>query len=270
MTLFAPPVLVAGPCVLEHEALNLQVAERLAELGVRLGVRVIFKASYLKANRARPDAPRGPGRDAGLLALARVRDATGLPILTDIHESGDAVPAAAVCDALQIPALLARQTVLIEAAAATGRPLNLKKGPWMAPEEMAGAVAKAREAGATDIAVTERGTAFGYGDLVVDMRSFARLRAATRAPVLFDATHAVQQPGRGPGGASAGQRDHVPALLAAAAAAGCDGFFVETHPDPARAPSDGATMWPLAALEGLIERALAVWHASRESEARRA
>ena len=264
MTPFPPPVLVAGPCVLEDDALNLRVAERLAGLAVRLGVGVIFKASFTKANRARGDAPRGPGRDRGLALLARVRAETGLRLLTDVHEPADVAPAAAVCDVLQIPAFLARQTPLIEAAAASGRPLNLKKAQWMAPEDMAGAVAKARAAGAGPVAVTERGTAFGYGDLVVDMRSFARLRAATGAAVLFDATHAVQRPGRGAGGASGGERAHVPALLRAAAAAGCDGFFLETHPAPDRAPSDGAAMWPLDDLEPLLERTLAIWHAARE------
>lgn len=264
--LFTSPVLVAGPCLVEDDDVNLRIADCLAELGVRVGVRVVFKASYLKANRARPDAPRGPGLDGGLAALRRVREVSGLPVLTDIHETTHAAPAAVVCDILQIPAFLARQTALIEAAARTGCALNLKKGQWMAPEEMAGAVAKAREAGATQVAVTERGTAFGYGDLIVDMRSFGRLRAATKAPVLFDATHAVQQPGRGPGGASGGQREHVPALMAAAAAAGCDGFFIETHPDPCRAPSDGNTMWPLDALGALVERTLHVWQSARAAE----
>jgi 2-dehydro-3-deoxyphosphooctonate aldolase (KDO 8-P synthase) len=257
------PLVVAGPCLLEDDALNLCVAEALAGVALRLGVRVIFKASYLKANRARPDAPRGPGLDAGLARLARVRDATGLPLLTDIHEPGHAAAAAQVADVIQVPAFLCRQTDLLEAAGRTGKPVNLKKGQWMAPEDMRGAGDKVRGAGGGALAITERGTFFGYGDLVVDMRSFARLRVATGAAVLFDATHAAQRPGAGPDGASGGAREHVPALLWAAAAAGVDGFFLETHPDPARAPSDGATMWPLAELEPLLERALDVWHAAQ-------
>jgi 2-dehydro-3-deoxyphosphooctonate aldolase (KDO 8-P synthase) len=257
------PVVVAGPCVLEDDALNLRVAETLAALGVRLGVRVIFKASFAKANRSRAAAPRGPGLGPGLERLARVRDVTGLPLLTDIHEPAQAVPAAAVVDVIQIPAFLCRQTDLLEAAGRTGRAVNVKKGQWMAPEAMRGAVEKVTAAGGGPVAVTERGTFFGYGDLVVDMRSFARLREATGVPVLFDATHAVQHPGLGPDGRSAGGREHVPALLRAAAAAGADGFFLETHPDPALAPSDGDTMWPLDELEPLLESALDVWQAAR-------
>jgi len=262
------PVLVAGPCVLEDDALNLRVAERLAALATRLGLRVVYKASYAKANRTRGAAPRGPGLELGLARLARVRAETGLPLLTDVHETGEVAAAAPVVDALQIPAFLCRQTPLLEAAGRTGKPVNVKKGQWMAPEEMLGAVEKVRAAGGGPVAVTERGTFFGYGDLVVDMRNFARLRAATGAAVLFDATHAVQQPGRGPGGGSDGRREHVAALLAAAAAAGADGFFVETHPAPENAPSDGATMWPLGELDSLIERALDVWRAVREGTVR--
>jgi len=254
------PLLVAGPCVLENDDLHLRVAEALAGLAARLGLRVIFKASYLKANRSRPDTPRGPGLDRGLRMLERVRDASGLPVLTDVHESQEAAAAAAVADYLQVPAFLARQTPLLEAAGRTGRPVNIKKGQWMDPEEMVGAAEKLRRAGCADVAVTERGTFFGYGDLVVDMRSFRRLRDVTGGFVLFDATHAVQQPGRGAGGTSGGRRRHVPDLLCAAAAAGADGFFLETHPDPAVAPSDAETMWPLADLESLVERALGVWH----------
>jgi 2-dehydro-3-deoxyphosphooctonate aldolase (KDO 8-P synthase) len=168
-------------------------------------------------------------------------------------------------DALQVPAFLSRQTDLLVAAGRTGLPVNVKKGQWMAPEAMAGAAEKVRGGGSTDLAVTERGTMFGYGDLVVDMRAFARLRRATGATVLFDATHAVQQPGLGEGGVSAGSRDAVPALLLAAAAAGADGFFLETHPEPERALSDGATQWPLDALESLLVRTLEVWHASRRA-----
>ncbi len=262
---FGPgPFLIAGPCVVEDDRLNLQVGERLAELAQRLGIAVTYKASYDKANRSRLAAARGPGVEAGLEALARVRQATGLPILTDVHEVAQLAAAAAVADVLQIPAFLCRQTDLLVAAGRTGKPVNVKKGQWMSPEGMAGAVEKVRSGGAAAVAVTERGTFFGYGDLVVDMRNFARLRAACRAPVVFDGTHSVQQPGRGQEGASGGLREFIPALLNAAAAAGADGFFLETHPDPAHAPSDGPNMIPLAELEDVVARALDVWHAARK------
>jgi len=260
---FPAPVLVAGPCVLEDDTLNLRIAEALAELRVRLGVSVVFKASYAKANRSRAEAPRGPGLERGLELLARVKRETGLPVLTDVHECAEVAAAAEVADALQVPAFLCRQTPLLEAVGRSGRAVNVKKGQWMAPDAMAGAVEKVRGAGGTEVAVTERGTFFGYGDLVVDMRSFARLKEAICGPVLFDATHAVQRPGAGPEGASGGERRHVPALLAAAAAAGADGFFLETHPAPDGAPSDAASMWPLADLEALVERALDVRAAAR-------
>jgi 2-dehydro-3-deoxyphosphooctonate aldolase (KDO 8-P synthase) len=264
---FGPgPFLIAGPCIVEGDQLNLQVGERLAQLAVRLGIPVIYKASYDKANRSRLAAARGPGIEAGLEALARVRTATGLPILTDVHEVAQLASASAVADVLQIPAFLCRQTDLLVAAGRTGKPVNVKKGQWMSPEGMAGAVEKVRSGGAATVAVTERGTFFGYGDLVVDMRNFARLRSACRAPVVFDATHSVQQPGRGEEGASGGLREFIPALLCAAAAAGADGFFLETHPEPARAPSDGPNMIPLAELEGLVARALDVWHAARKHD----
>jgi 2-dehydro-3-deoxyphosphooctonate aldolase (KDO 8-P synthase) len=252
------PVLIAGPCALERDEINLTIAEAIAGLGQRLGIPVIFKGSFDKANRARAHAPRGLGLERGLAALERVKGASGLAVLTDVHEAAQVPHVAGVADALQIPALLARQTDLLAAAGGSGKPVNIKKGQSMSPDDMVGAVEKVRRAGGTEVVVTERGTFFGYGDLVVDMRIFPRLRAAAGVPVLFDATHAVQQPGRGPGGASAGAREWVPALLCAAAAAGADGFFLETHPDPATAPSDAATMWPLAELEPLVERALDV------------
>jgi len=257
------PLLVAGPCVIETEPVLLEIADRLADLGTRLGLPVCLKASFDKANRARLAAPRGPGLDAGLRVLERVKSRSGLPVLTDVHEPAQAAAAVEVVDALQVPAFLCRQTDLLVAAGKAGVPVNVKKGQWMAPEAMAGAVEKVRSGGATEVAVTERGTAFGYGDLIVDMRSFARLREATSATVLFDATHAVQQPGQGTDGASGGQREHVPALLRAAAAAGVDGFYLETHPDPARALSDARTQWPLDQLEELVSRALDIWHAGR-------
>jgi 2-dehydro-3-deoxyphosphooctonate aldolase (KDO 8-P synthase) len=253
------PFLIAGPCVVEPGDVLPRVAETLARIGAARGLPVCFKASFDKANRARRDAPRGPGLEEGLRVLERVRAASGLPVLTDIHEPAQAAPAAEVADALQIPAFLCRQTDLLIAAGHTGRPVNVKKGQWMQAEAMAGALDKVRSGGSTDVAVTERGTFFGYGDLVVDVRNFARLRAATGAAVVFDATHAVQQPGQGTGGGSGGQREHIPALLAAAAVAGADGFFVETHPDPATALSDSATQWPLDRLDALIGRTLDLW-----------
>ncbi len=259
------PFLIAGPCVVESDELNVRVGEALAELAVKLGIGVIYKASYDKANRSRLNAPRGPGLESGLSALEKVRSATGLPILTDVHDPAHVPLAARVADVLQIPAFLCRQTDLLIAAGRAGRPVNIKKGQWMAPEEMRGAVEKVRAGGAPEVAVTERGTFFGYGDLVVDMRSFSRLRAACNVPVIFDATHSVQQPGQGSEGSSGGQREFIPPLLYAAAAAGADGFFLETHPDPARAPSDGPNMVPLDQLAGVVGLAVEVWHRVRET-----
>src|SRR5262245_37744323 len=214
---------------------------------------VCFKASFDKANRASGTSPRGPGLEEGLRALERVRASTGLPVLTDIHEADQAAQAAEVVDVLQIPAFLCRQTDLLVAAGRTGRPVNVKKGQWMSADGMTGSVEKVRSGGSRDVAVTERGTFFGYGDLVVDMRNFARLRDATAVPVIFDATHSVQRPGLGSAGATGGEREHIPALLAAAAGAGADGFFLETHPDPAGAASDAATQWPLDRLPALLD-----------------
>ncbi len=258
------PFLIAGPCVIEPGDVLPRVAGTLAQLAASRGLQVCFKASFDKANRARGDAPRGPGLEEGLRMLERVRAEFGLPILTDIHESVQAAPAAEVADVLQIPAFLCRQTDLLVAAGRTGRPVNVKKGQWVQAETMAGALDKVRSAGSTDVAVTERGTFFGYGDLVVDMRNFARLRTAAGAPVVFDATHAVQQPGQGAGGASGGNREHIPALLAAAAVAGADGFFLETHPAPAAALSDSATQWPLDRLDALIGRTLDLWYRAHD------
>jgi len=259
------PFLIAGPCVVESDDLNLRVGEALAELGAKLGLHVVFKASFDKANRSRLAAPRGPGLDRGLGALERVRSATGLPILTDVHEPAQVAAAARVADVLQVPAFLCRQTDLLVAVGRANRAVNVKKGQWMAPDAMAGSIEKVRAGGAPEIAVTERGTFFGYGDLVVDMRNFARLRTACGVPVVFDATHSVQQPGQGNDGASGGVREHVPSLLYAAAAAGADGFFLETHPDPDHAPSDGATMIPLDQLPGMLGVALEVWQRARDA-----
>src|SRR5881227_3130889 len=209
----ATPFLIAGPCVVESDTLNLRIGEALAELGTKLGVHVIYKASYDKANRSRLKGARGTGLERGLQALATVRSETGLPILTDVHDAVQVSAAAQVADVLQIPAFLCRQTDLLVVAGRAGRAVNVKKGQWMAPEGMAGAVEKVRAGGAPEIAVTERGTFFGYGDLVVDMRNFVRLRTTCGTPVVYDGTHAVQQPGQGPEGSSGGAREYIPTLL---------------------------------------------------------
>ena len=253
--------LIAGPCVIEDDALNLRVGDHLAALAERVPGGIIYKASFDKANRSNPGAHRGPGLHEGLAALDRVRQATGLRILTDVHLPEQCAPAAQVADVLQIPAFLCRQTDLLEAAGATGKPVNVKKGQWMHPEGMRGAVDKVRAAAnpPSEVAVTERGTFFGYGDLVVDMRDFSRMRAACAAPTIFDATHSVQQPGKGQGGSSGGAREFIPSLAMAAVAAGANGLFMETHPDPDHAPSDGPNMVPLEELDALIERTVALW-----------
>ncbi len=257
--------LIAGPCQLEDDTLNLRVAEALARLAEHVPGGVIFKASFDKANRSNVDGVRGPGLEAGLAALERVRAATGLPILTDVHEASQCAIAAEVVDVLQIPAFLCRQTDLLLAAGATGKAVNVKKGQWMHPEGMRGAVRKV-EAGATlaaveagALAVTERGTFFGYGDLVVDMRSFARMRESCEVPVIFDATHSVQRPGQGAGGTSGGAREFIPPLTLAAIAAGAQGLFIETHPDPDHAPSDGPNMLRLDQMTDLMARVVDIW-----------
>jgi 2-dehydro-3-deoxyphosphooctonate aldolase (KDO 8-P synthase) len=263
-----PFFLIAGPCVLEDDVLNLTIADALARLAEDLRLPVLYKASFDKANRSQAVSPRGPGLQAGLDQLVRIRTETGLPVLTDIHEAGQAQAAAEACDVLQIPAFLCRQTDLLAAAGATGRPVNVKKGQWMAPEEMAGAVQKVRQGRAAargpesggdagGVAVTERGTFFGYGDLVVDMRSFLRLGTATAAPVVFDGTHSVQRPGMG-AGISGGTPEFIRPLVMAAVAAGADGLFLEVHPDPRSAPSDSTNMLALEALPPLIEQVLAL------------
>ncbi len=253
--------LISGPCVLEDDAVNLGVAEKLAGLSLELGLPVIFKASFDKANRTSAGSPRGPGLERGLRRLERVRQETGLPLLTDVHQPDQCAAAAEVVDVLQIPAFLCRQTDLLERAGSTGKPVNLKKGQWLGPDGVKGAVDKVRRAGAAGVAVSERGTFFGYGDLVVDMRGFSRLRQSCGVPVIFDGTHSVQRPGAAlqdgmP--ASGGEPAHTPALVRAAVAAGADGLFLEVHPDPASAPSDAATMLPLDRLKPLLEEALAV------------
>jgi 2-dehydro-3-deoxyphosphooctonate aldolase (KDO 8-P synthase) len=261
-SLFPPEkfFVIAGPCVVEDDALNLTIARELKRLSARVPGGIIFKASFDKANRSNRDAHRGPGVSEGLRALERVAQDTGMPVITDVHLPEQCAPAAEIADALQIPAFLCRQTDLLHAAGATGRAVNVKKGQWLQPEGMRGAVDKVRGAGkASDIAVTERGSFFGYGDLVVDMRSFERMRAATGCPTVFDATHSVQRPGLGEGGASGGAREFIPPLALAAVAAGANGVFLETHPDPDNAPSDGPNMLPLSELEGLVNRMVAVW-----------
>lgn len=246
---------IAGPCVLESEELALATAETLRGIGSRLALPLIFKSSFDKANRTTHESYRGPGLDEGLRILERVKEATGLPLLTDVHEKAQCAPAARVCDVLQIPAFLCRQTDLIVAAAATGRPLNLKKGQFMAPDDMRRAVDKARSTGNERITVTERGFSFGYHNLVVDMRSFAMLHEEGVA-VLYDVTHSLQLPG---GGAeSGGLRRFAEPLARAAVAAGADGVFLEVHPDPEHARSDSAVQLPLGRAEALLGSLLAV------------
>jgi 2-dehydro-3-deoxyphosphooctonate aldolase (KDO 8-P synthase) len=258
-----PFFLIAGPCVLEDDALNLAIGEALARLSDDLGLPIVFKASFDKANRSSDGSPRGPGVEEGLRKLERVRAETGLPLLTDVHLPEQCAPVAEVVDVLQIPAFLCRQTDLLRAAGATGRPVNVKKGQWMAPAEMKGAVRKVRSAadGAgvehPAVGVTERGTFFGYGNLVVDMRSFALLREACEAPAVFDGTHSVQRPGEG-AGISGGEPRHIPTLVRAAIAAGADALFLETHPEPAKGLSDTTNMLPLDRLRPLMEEVLAL------------
>jgi 2-dehydro-3-deoxyphosphooctonate aldolase (KDO 8-P synthase) len=249
--------LMAGPCVLEDDELNLEVARALARVSGRLGLPIVFKASYDKANRSKADSARGPGLERGLERLAKVKGETGLPLITDIHEPFHAAKAARVVDVLQIPAFLCRQTDLLVAAGETGRVVSIKKGQWMAPEEMTHAVEKVRLAGSPEVVVTERGTFFGYGNLVVDMRSFRRVREAAGVRVIFDGTHSVQRPGKA-AGSSGGDPEHIPSLVLAAVAAGCDGLFLETHPRPASAPSDATNMLALEELEPLLERVQAI------------
>ena len=261
----APFFLIAGPCLLEDEDLNRRIAEAVARTAEQFSIPAIFKGSFDKANRSSFESPRGPGLELGLELLDQVRSELGVPVTTDIHEASQAAAAAEVVDLLQIPALLSRQTDLVLAAAASGRPVNLKKGQWMAPEDMANQVSKARSGGATGVAVTERGTSFGYHNLVVDMRSFAIIKETCGCPAIFDASHAVQLPG-GAGSLSAGEPRHIPTLAAAAAAAGADALFVEVHPEPASAPSDASSMLPLDRLAEVVERVLAIRGALAASE----
>ncbi len=247
-----PLFVIAGPCVIESRELVLRTAERLRDVSRRVGVPLVFKASFDKANRSSGESFRGLGMNEGLEILAEVRRELGMAVLTDVHESEQAAPVAAVVDVLQTPAFLCRQTDFIRTVASTGKPVNIKKGQFLAPGEMRNVVTKAKQAsGADNILVCERGYAFGYNNLVSDMRSLAIMRE-TGCPVVFDATHSVQLPG-GQGSASGGQREFVPVLARAAVAAGVAGVFMETHPDPARALSDGPNAWPLDLMEPLLK-----------------
>ena len=251
-----PFFLIAGPCVVESEELQLQTAERLKAIADKLGIFFIFKSSYDKANRSSDKSYRGPGMDEGLRILAKVRDEIGVPILTDVHDIPQIATVAEVVDVMQTPAFLARQTDFIHAVAASGKPVNIKKAQFMAPHDMVNVVEKARSAAQAagvneeTIMVCECGASFGYNNLVSDMRSLAIMRE-TGCPVVFDATHSVQLPG-GQGTKSGGQREHVPVLSRAAVAAGVSGLFMETHPDPEKAMSDGPNAWPLDRMEPLL------------------
>ena len=253
-------LLIAGPCVAESLRLCRDVAAALAELCRRLDVALIFKASYDKANRTSADGYRGPSLDRGLNWLAEIKQDLAVPVLADVHEAGQAAAAGQVLDCIQIPAFLCRQTDLLTAAAETGRAVNVKKGQFMAPWDMAHAVAKVRGAGNDNVLLTERGTCFGYNRLVTDFRAIPQMQQY--APVIFDATHSVQEPG-GLGSASGGQREYAPLLAAAALAAGADGLFIETHPDPPNARSDAASQIPLAEMESVLGRCLAIFTAAR-------
>lgn len=255
-------LVIAGPCVIEDESLTMTIAERLAAIAGRLGVNLVFKASFDKANRTSIDAYRGPGLEKGLAILDHIRQATGLPVTTDIHEPTQAAAAGAVCELLQIPAFLCRQTDLLVAAAATGRAVNVKKGQFLAPWDMQYVINKLAAGGCEDILVCERGTFFGYGRLASDVKSLVQLQQLG-APVVFDATHSVQQPG-GLGGSTGGNRELVEPLARSAVAVGVDGLFFETHPDPDASPSDGPNMVPLDEFEQLLTRLMALRQAVEE------
>jgi 2-dehydro-3-deoxyphosphooctonate aldolase (KDO 8-P synthase) len=258
--------LIAGPCVLEDEGMALETARELKRVAAALDIPYVFKASYAKANRSAGDSFRGPGREEGLATLARVREAAGVAVTSDIHEVAEVAAAAAVLDLLQIPAFLCRQTELIEAAASSGKPVHLKKGQFLSPGSMGLAVDKARRAGATGVIVTERGTTFGHGDLVVDFRGIA-IMGAIGCPVFFDATHSVQRPG---GKETSGERAYIPLLARAAVAAGVDGIFLEVHPNPAEAQSDRESQWPLGEVEPLLRSLLKIRRAVADTAVREA
>ncbi|NLR75819.1 MULTISPECIES: 3-deoxy-8-phosphooctulonate synthase [Leeia] len=253
-----PLFLIAGPCVIEGEQFSIDVAGQLKEIAAAAGVPFIFKSSFDKANRSSGQSFRGYGMDEGLRILAEVRKQVGVPVLTDVHDTWQIEPVAAVVDVLQTPAFLCRQTDFIQAVACAGKPVNLKKGQFLAPWDMKNVVDKAKAAngGLDNIMVCERGASFGYNNLVSDMRSLAVMRE-TQCPVVFDATHSVQLPG-GQGSSSGGQREHVPVLARAAVAAGVAGVFMETHPDPAQAKSDGPNAWPLGKMRDLLQTLVAL------------
>ena len=251
-----PFFLIAGPCVVENETLQVDVAGRLKELTQRLGIPFVFKSSYDKANRSSVSSYRGPGIEEGLRILAEVKRQVGVPVLTDVHEDTPFGEVASVVDMLQTPAFLCRQTNFIVNACSAGRPVNIKKGQFLSPWEMQNVVDKARSTGNPGILVCERGFSFGYNNLVSDMRSLAVMRS-TGCPVVFDATHSVQLPG-GQGTSSGGQREFIPVLARAAVATGVSGLFMETHPDPAHALSDGPNAWPLERMESLLTTLLAL------------
>ncbi len=246
-----PLFLMAGPCVIEGEQIVMDIAGRMKEITAKLGIHYVFKASFDKANRTSSSSYRGPGIEEGLRILQKVKDELSLPVITDVHEDTPLNEVAAVVDIMQTPAFLCRQTNFIQNVARQGKPVNIKKGQFLAPWDMANVVAKAKEVGNEQIMVCERGASFGYNTLISDMRGLAVMRE-TGCPVVFDATHSVQQPG-GLGGASGGQREHVPVLARAAVAAGISGLFMETHPNPEKALSDGPNSWPLDKMEALLE-----------------
>jgi len=264
-----PIFLIAGPCVIESEELQLRTAERLKGIADKLGILFFFKSSFDKANRSSDKSFRGPGMDEGLKILAKVRDEIGVPVLTDVHDIPQIKPVAEVVDVLQTPAFLARQTDFIHAVAASGKPVNIKKAQFMAPHDMKNVVEKAKNAAQSagikeeTIMVCERGASFGYNNLVSDMRGLAIMRE-TGCPVVFDATHSVQLPG-GQGTSSGGQREHVPVLARAAVAAGISGLFMETHPDPSRALSDGPNAWPLDHMESLLTTLVSIDRTVKEA-----
>ena len=258
-----PLTLIAGPCVIESRAHALETAHALGEITEKAGIGLIYKSSFDKANRTSVDSPRGVGMAEGLAILAEVREAVGCPVLTDVHSPDQCAPTAESVDVLQIPAFLCRQTDLVIAAAETGRALNIKKGQFLAPWDMVNVVAKAESAGNRDVLLCERGASFGYNTLVSDMRSLPIL-AQTGYPVVFDATHSVQQPG-GLGGRSGGQREFVPVLARAAVAVGVAAVFMETHQDPDNAPSDGPNMVPIADMPELLARLVALDRLTKSS-----
>ncbi|HXH71490.1 MAG TPA: 3-deoxy-8-phosphooctulonate synthase [Mariprofundaceae bacterium] len=258
-----PLVLMAGPCVIEGEAFTLEVAAEIAAIAGRVGIPLIFKSSFDKANRTSLVGFRGPGMDEGLRILKRVKDELGLPVITDIHEADQVAAVAAVADVLQTPAFLCRQTDFINAVAAAGKPVNIKKGQFLAPWDMKHVLEKARATGNADIMLCERGASFGYNNLVSDMRSLMVMREFG-APVVFDATHSVQQPG-GLGGATGGNREYVPGLARAAVAVGVAALFMEVHPDPDKALSDGPNSLALADLEGLLRQLVQIDYVAKNS-----